>query len=194
MKKNAWVASLLFLVAGLGYLAPAAAQMQQSPWYIGGSIGQSRARDVCTDPVLFGAAASCDYKDTAWRFLGGYQVNPNIGVELGYHDLGKASIPGTAIKSNAWELVGVGLLPVGPVSVLGKIGLMRGTAECQGCAAGVNLEETNTNVTWGAGLQYDVSQRFAIRGEWQRYNNLGGGRFNAKYDLDTWSLGGLYRF
>jgi opacity protein-like surface antigen len=193
MNKKSLLASLVLIVAGLAYLTPAAAQMQQSPWYIGGAIGQSRARDVCNDASLFGGRASCDYKDVAWRFLGGYQVNRSFAMELAYTDLGRASVPGLAIKANSWDLVGVGLLPVGPVSLLGKLGLMRGTAECQGCG-GVNLEETTTNVTWGAGLQFDMSPRFAVRGEWQRYNNLGGGGFNAKYDVDAWTLGGLYRF
>ncbi len=195
MKKNSLLASLILVVAGLAYFVPAAAQMQQSPWYLGASIGQARARDVCNDASLFGGAASCDYKDIAWRFLGGYQVNRSFAVELGYHDLGRASIPGTSIDSNAWELVGVGMLPAGPVSLYGKLGAMRSQSECKGggCAA-ANIEETSTNITWGAGLQFDIAPRMAIRGEWQRYNNLGGGRFNAKFDVDAWTLGGLYRF
>ena len=191
MKKNTLVAALF--LTGAAYVVPAAAQMQQSPWYAGISFGQSRARDVCQDASLFAAAAGpCDYKDIAWRLMGGYQVNRNFAVEAGYHDLGKASIPGAAIKASAMELLGVGLLPAGPVSVVGKLGLMRGSAKCQGCA--LQVEETNTNVTWGAGLQFDVTPRVAVRGEWQRYNNLGGGAFNGKYDVDTWTLGAHYRF
>lgn len=193
MKKNTLIAALLFLSAGMAWLVPAAAQMQQTgPWYLGASMGQSRAKDVCDDPSLFGGIASCDHKDIAWRVLGGYQINRTFAVEVGYHDLGKASIPGTSIKANAWELVGVGLLPVGPVSLVGKLGLTRNRAECQGC--GVPVEENSTNVTWGAGIQFDISPRVALRGEWQRYNNVGGGQFNAKWDIDAWTLGAHYRF
>jgi OOP family OmpA-OmpF porin len=188
MKKNMLFAALLFL----SYVVPAAAQMQQSPWYAGISFGQSRAQDVCNDAALFGGVASCDHKDIAWRLLGGYQVNRSFAVEAGYHDLGKASVPGVAIKSNAWELLGVGFLPAGPVSLVGKLGLMRSNSKCQGCA--VQTEETATNVTWGAGVQFEVTPRVAVRGEWQRYNNLGGGVFNAKFDVDAWTLGAHYRF
>jgi OmpA-OmpF porin, OOP family len=197
MKKNTFVASLFFLVAGIAYLVPAAAQMQQSPWYVGLTFGQSRARDICSDASLFGAAAGpCDHKDVAWRILGGYQINRYFAAELGYHDLGKGSIPGTAIESNAWELVGVGMFPVGQsFSLYGKFGGTRSQSKCQGAGCvPANLKETSTNVTWGGGLQFDLARNVAIRGEWQRYNNMGGGQFNAKYDVDTYSLGGLYRF
>jgi len=193
MKKNTLAATLFFLVTGAAYLVPAAAQMQQqSPWYAGVSMGQSRAKDVCQDATLFGGVGGCDHKDIAWRLMGGYQVNRTWAVEVGYHDLGKAGIPGSSIKSNAWEMLGVGLLPVGPMSLVGKLGLMRSNSKCQGCA--VQTEETTTNVTWGAGVQFEVTPKVAVRGEWQRYNNLGGGVFNAKFDVDTWTLGAHYRF
>ena len=192
--KNIKSAFALFgLVAAIAFALPAAAQMgRDSGYYIGGSIGQSRAKDVCSDANLFGGAANCDDKDTAWRVFGGYQFNRNFAVELGYHDLGKASIPARKIDSTAWEAVGVGSIPLGPVSLYGKLGAFRGKAECSGCAP--DIEETRGGVTFGAGVEYDFTRQFGMRGEWQRYNNLGGGRFTAKYDVNVFSLGALFRF
>src|SRR4051794_33257604 len=69
MKIKKLLTAALSALAFAALAMPAAAQMkggnQESAWYIGGSIGQSRARDVCS----IGVFAGCDYKDTAWRLL-----------------------------------------------------------------------------------------------------------------------------
>jgi OOP family OmpA-OmpF porin len=195
MKKNTLFAALLFL----SYVVPAAAQMQQSPWYMGLTFGQARARDLCADassPLVI-AGGSCDRKDLAWGVLGGYQINRNFATEFGYRDLGKGSVPGSAVKSNSWELVGLGILPVGQAfSLYGKFGGMLSQAKCQGAGCvPANLKETSTNVTWGAGLQFDVARNMAIRGEWQRYPGFGGPpAFGADTDVDVFTLGALFRF
>jgi OOP family OmpA-OmpF porin len=101
--------------------------MQDRGWYVGGSIGQS---DVDVDCL-----GSCDTKDTAWKIFGGYQVNRNFALEIGYTDLGEISdnVPGVfseTAESSAWELVGVGSLPVANnFSLHGKIGVYRAESE-----------------------------------------------------------------
>src|SRR2546430_13640819 len=105
----------VFLAAMLGatvMAAPAVSIAQargETGWYAGITLGQSEVKDVDC------AGASCDKKDTAFRILGGYQINRNFAAELGYHDLGKVTLsaPGVSanIKSNVWELVGIGAYP-----------------------------------------------------------------------------------
>src|SRR2546428_5249247 len=58
---------------------PAAAQ--DAGFYLGASVGQSKAADTCSDMP---AGVSCDDKTTTWKLLGGYQFNPYIGAELGH--------------------------------------------------------------------------------------------------------------
>jgi OOP family OmpA-OmpF porin len=168
----------------------------ETGWYVGGSVGQSKVRDVdCT-------GGSCDTKDTAFRILGGYQINRNFAAELGYHDLGKVtfSAPGVSadIKANAWELVGLGAYPfANQFSVYGKFGAYHGESKISAAVAGLgsgSLKETNTDLTFGLGAQYDVSRELGVRGEWQRYKNVGGDNTGGKSDIDVLSIGAIWRF
>ena len=159
----------------------------ETGWYVGGSVGQSKVRDVdCT-------GGSCDTKDTAFRILGGYQINRNFAAELGYHDLGKVKVTGPAnfdIKSNAWELVGVGAYPLAnQFSVYGKLGVYRGEVKVPGSKA------TNTDLTYGIGGQYDLSREWGLRAEWQRYGKIGSDNVTGgKSDVDVLSIGAIWRF
>src|SRR6266446_8415830 len=172
--------ALIAAMLGAAVMAAPAVSMAQARgetgWYAGITLGQSEVKSVdCT-------GFSCDTKDTAFRILGGYQINRNFAAELGYHDLGKVKVTGPAnfdIKSNAWELVGVGAYPLAnQFSVYGKLGLYRGEVKAGASLTGVgsgSIKETNTDLTYGLGVQYDISREFGIRGEWQRYGKLAGG-------------------
>ena len=170
----------------IGTLAFAGTVSAQTPGlssvYIGGTLGQSEYKDGCT------GVASCDEKDTAWRLLAGYQFNRYFAAELGYHDLGSVSAPGASVDGTAWELVGLGAYPVfEKVSLYGKLGVYRGELEAPAA------KETNSDLTYGIGLQYDVLKSLGVRGEWQRYSKLGGGAI-GETDVDVLSAGVVYRF
>ena len=166
-------------VSALFFAGTAAAQQPSlSSVYIGGTIGQAEYKD----------GGGGDDKDTAWRILGGYQFNRHFAAELGYHNLGEASAAGGALEGTAWELVGIGAYPlVDKLSVYGKLGVYRGELEAPGA------EETNTDFTFGVGLQYDLLKSVGVRGEWQRYSKMGGGNL-VETDVDVLSVGVVYRF
>lgn len=169
-----------FLAVSALFFAGAAAAQQPglSSVYIGGTIGQAEYKD----------GGGGDDKDTAWRILGGYQFNRYFAAELGYHNLGEASAAGGALEGTAWELVGIGAYPiVDKLSVYGKLGVYRGELEAPGA------EETNTDLTFGVGLQYEVLKNVGLRGEWQRYSKMGGGNL-VETDVDVLSVGVVYRF
>jgi len=183
MKKVVFAATL---AASMALPSIAMAQMMRGDantgWYAGASVGQSKLKDACS------GIGSCDDKDTAWRILGGYQINRNFAAELGYHDLGKATAGSSTLKANAWELVAIGAFPVAnQFSVYGKLGGYRGEAKAAG------TKETNTDLTYGLGVQYDFSRNLGVRGEWQRYKDLGGDSI-VKFDADVLSVGLLWRF
>ena len=69
------------------------AQAKESAWYLGASIGQSKFKNDCG-----ASGVSCDMKDTAWKFLGGYQFNRCIAAEGAYTDLGSAKSSSRAIR------------------------------------------------------------------------------------------------
>jgi OOP family OmpA-OmpF porin len=165
-------------------------------WYLGASIGQSTV-----DIEGCGGGVDCDDKDTSWRILGGYQLNRNFSIELGFHQFGdaSASAPGERVdfEANAFELVGVGYLPMGSnFGLYGKAGFYRGETKASGntIAFGpIDVKETNTDFTFGLGLQYSFSPQLSIRGEWQRYADVGGGDIEAS-DVDVMSVGLVVRF
>ena len=178
-------------ITAAAFALPAAAQMNMSAFYVGATVGQSKFKDACSGA---GAGVSCDDKDTAWRLLAGYQFNRNLAVELGYHNLGEVkATAGTlseTIKTNAWELVGVGLWPVAnQFGVYGKLGGYRAEAKDS-----LDGKDTNTGVTLGAGLQWDPMAPLGVRLEWQRYNKVGGNNTGGKDNIDVLSLGAVWRF
>jgi OmpA-OmpF porin, OOP family len=175
-------ALLAAMAASAVTMAVPSVGLAQSPWYVGASLGQSQLKDACNN------IPSCDDKDTAFRILGGYQINRNFAAELGYHELGKASASGQSFKANAWELVGIGSYPIAnQFSIYGKLGFFRGEAKASG------TKETNSDLTYGAGVQYDFARNLGVRGEWQRYGKLGGGTL-VESDVDVLSVGVVWKF
>jgi len=174
----------LLVIAGFsaaaGLAGPASAQMSDimSSAYVGASFGTSDFGDTCS------GFAGCDDKDSAWKIFGGYQVNRTFAVELGYTNLGEASIPGGGVELTAWELLGIAAIPVGPVSLYGKLGFARGEAEGTGAFSGSS--DSGTDLTYGIGVQYDFTKQLGIRGEWQRYD------FDEA--VDVMSIGVVFRF
>jgi len=162
---------LLVVVAALAAL-PAVAQDDDTPHvYGGGSVGRN------------------DNEEFSWSLFGGYQANRYLGAEFGYRDLGTQTLGGTTVDASAWELVGVGRVPLfDRFSAYGKLGGYLGRSH------GGGINENNTDLTFGAGLEYAMTRNLALRGEWQRYSDLGGGGFGAKNDLDIVGLSVLYRF
>lgn len=192
---QAAAAALALVFAGPAF---SQAAMSETGWYVGGSIGQMTADDACAG--LTGAGVSCDDEDTTWKIFGGYKINRNFAAELGYSDLGEVSARGpggtATAEATAWELVGVGMLPLADrFSAYGKLGVYRGEVDGRVNTVLLNAsaDESNTDLTFGLGLKYDVSQAVAIRGEWQRYGDIGGNS-TGEADLDVISIGVMFQF
>jgi len=194
MKISRSTIAVLALAAGASVATPAAAQ-DLHRFYAGGSIGQTTASDGCSGIIVPGI--TCNDSDTAWRILGGYRINPNFSVELGYQDLGQVRATGFGVNgnvtANVWELVGVGTVPLrNQFSVYGKLGGYRGETELRS-NAGFSGSETNTDLTFGVGGRYDFSPQIAFRAEYQSYQSVGGGTVGHS-DFDVISVGALFNF
>jgi len=187
------------LLAASGLAISSASMAQGKPadtgWYAGVSLGQSSASDGCNG--VSGAGVSCEDTDTAFKIFGGYKVNRNFGVELGYTDLGKVSASGggvtASIETTALELVGVGSYPINnQFSIYGKLGFYRAATKLKS-NVGVSADENNTDLTYGLGVQYNFTGNLGVRGEWQRYSSVGGGDIGDS-DVDVLSVGLVYKF
>jgi OmpA-OmpF porin, OOP family len=190
---------LVFVVlAGFVISAPALSQ-QDTGWYAGLNIGQSKAKDACTG--VFGPGVSCDEKDTAWNVFGGYQFNANFGAELGYVDLGeaKASFAGfgnATVEAKGFEVVGVGTWPIDQqFSVYGRLGFFRWDVDLNdGTGLVGSASESGTDLTYGFGVKYKFTRDVALRAGYQRYNDVGDANLTGQADVDVLYVGIVVKF
>lgn len=197
--KKTTVAALM-TVAGLAASSASMAQAMKggpdSGFYVGGVLGQSSA-----DCVVTGAGGSCDDKDSAWKIFGGYQINRNFAVELGYADLGTISVSALGqtfnLETTSWDLVGIGSFPIAnQFSIYGKLGFHRSETEVG------SAKDDGVDLTFGAGVRYDFSRNLGVRAEWQRYSKVStpsatqGGvtLLSGEGDIDLLSVGVVWKF
>ena len=150
------------------------------------------AEDVRTD---------FDDKDRAFKAIAGMRINRHIGLEIFYADLGSHRMNTTlqggapprpaAILINR-EITGYGLDLVGTVplanerlELFGKVGTFRARIEATASLEG-NIEFSGGSgersrstqrsedvLHFGAGLQYWIAPRIALRAEYERFSSMG---------------------
>jgi OOP family OmpA-OmpF porin len=213
MKKFIKAATALGLVSCAAMSSSfAATEKDDAYWYIGGNIGQSRAKidDENIVPYLPGTVSiSDDDKGNAFKLFGGYQFNKNFAVEGGYFNLGQFGYTATTvpagtlngnIKLQGFNIDAVGMLPLADkFSVFGRLGLQYAQAKDNFSSSGVvatptdpNPSKSAANYKYGAGLQYDFNESLGMRLEAERY------RVNDAIgndgDINMYSVGLVYRF
>lgn len=155
-----WLVAMLGSAA-MTLSAGALAQQAAVPgFYIGAEVGQA---DVGST------------EDTAFKLIGGYQFHRNIAAEIGYGML----VDKGGLEVTSLEVVAVGIFPVmDRLSVIGKLGF-------------ANVDFTpggdSTDLTYGVGLQYDITRNLGARAQWQRYDS-------DPREVDLLSIGIVYRF
>ena len=206
---------------GLALAIPTGASAQDSPWYIGGSIGQSRVKldtgGLSSDLAAAGMANtgfSANETDTGFKLFGGYRFHPNFAVEGGYAELGKFSASGTVTTFNFVPIVplptkvtievgqGLHLAVVGNVplanqfSVFGRLGAYNLRTEMKVTVAGISSSESarNTGVLLGLGAGYDFTGNVGMRVEWEKFNKVGDKDKTGQGDVGLLSVGLVYRF
>lgn len=192
MITKGWIAVAGFAAAV--FSLPAAAQMNPpslSAAYAGAEIGQGEQRFDCE------GAATCDRKDTAWRVFAGYQFHRIFAAELGYADLGTAKFTDPSgsgqVETSLWDLSVIGAVPVGPVSIFGRVGGYRGETKASDSSGDSGKNDKNGWLV-GAGVGYDIGRNIGLRAEWKRYMRIGGGELGEYADGDMLTIGGLWRF
>jgi Outer membrane protein beta-barrel domain len=134
--------------------------------YAGALIGMANISTDCS------AGSTCDDSDTGYKFYGGYEVAPNISVEVGYTSLGEVSIKGAqtgSIKGTAFSLVGAyrmsfnpeltGVVRLGLASVKGKLTLN-----------GTSTSDSNIKLYTGLGVEYTMSPEIKLVGAFDLTN------------------------
>ena len=212
--KISTIPGTLSLVA-LALVASPYARAQDSGWYLGLNVGQSRAKidDTRITSGLLGAGlgvtALQDHdKDTGFKVFGGYEFNRWFSLEGGYFDLGKmgydlTTLPAGTLSGQA-KINGVNLDAVLNVpltekfSVFGRAGVIYADAKDTFSGTGSVIvvspspSKNASNYKYGGGLQYDFTKSFGMRAEYERYRI--NDAINNKGDIDLASIGLLIRF
>jgi OOP family OmpA-OmpF porin len=149
--------------------------------YVGGSIGSARYKG----PDIGGL--STDRSATGGKLYGGYGFTPNLAVEAGYADVGKAESAAGSVRGKGVFVDLVGTVPIAEnFSAIGRVGAFNGRASVTGGSS-----ESSTNAKFGLGVQYDFNKQTALRGEWERYKFKA---FGERGDADLYTVGVNYKF
>jgi OOP family OmpA-OmpF porin len=204
-------------LAGFASLVAAPAFAEQDPGYFygGASVGQSRSRidDARITANLLSqglvtSAMSNDERALAWKAFGGYQFNRYLGVEAGYFSLGHFGFTSTTVPAGTLDgrirLHGINLDLVGTLpiterfSAIARVGAQHASARDSFGSSGAvvvlapNPSKSETNVKFGAGLQYAFTPNLMLRGEAERYRvNDAVGNHG---DINMFSVGLVFAF
>jgi OmpA-OmpF porin, OOP family len=202
-------------VVMLALIGSSLALADDSGWYIGGNMGQSRAKiddpRISNDLLNAGISTTSirdDNRHFGYKLFGGYEFDKYFAIEGGYFDLGKFgfmanTVPAAGLtgktKLNGANVDLVGTLPfTDRFAAFARVGYnyayAKDTFAGYGAVIVQNPERSahSGNYKFGAGLQYAITEAFAIRLEAERYrvNDAVGN----KGDVDLFSTGLVYRF
>lgn len=139
-------------------------------FYVGGSIGSA---SLTEDFDGF----NVDADSTAFRIIAGWQFNDYFSLEGGYHNFGTFEqtfdVDGEPLdvnlKADGFTLGATGTIPLGEKFALyGRAGsfFWDGDAEINSVS---QARPEDTNLYFGAGAKYAITDRFSLVGDWTRY-------------------------
>jgi hypothetical protein len=209
-----WVLNAAWIWATAAGTALAA---EPGRWYAGITFGAANARFGDDIVQVAGATASTvsrDARDPGVKILLGLQINRHLALEGGYVRLGEfratrdVAAPSVGSFNADLRLHGlvfdaVGTLPLGRnFSALGRAGGFFSEAKTfraasgtlpGGAASGSTIHDELT-LRYGLGLQYRLSERAALRAEWERFPGVGNPATTGEADVDLYSIGIVLRF
>ncbi len=199
----------------LPLIAGSIAAADDSDWYIGGNVGQSRAK-IDNTRIVNGLTAQDiatttvrdDDRHFAFKVFGGYEFNKYFALEAGYFDLGRFgftadTVPAAGltgkIKLNGANFDAVGTLPLADkFSAIARVGYTYSYAKDEFAGYGAVIvrdperNQHSSHYKFGVGLQYAVTESFGLRAEAERYRVSDA--VGNKGDIDLFSAGAVYRF
>jgi OOP family OmpA-OmpF porin len=168
----------------------------ENGFYIGGSIGGSslEVRDI--DEELGDLRFSDG--DTAYKLFAGFRFLNFLAVEAGYVDLGDPTdIVGefdgdpveVQIGVKGWDAFAVGLLPVGPVDLFAKVGVVSWDADIRAAWSDLTDSDSDsgTDAAYGIGVALRLGN-ISLRAEGEQFD-IG----NAE-DVYLFSVGATFTF
>jgi OOP family OmpA-OmpF porin len=184
--------------------------------YIGGSVGRADLNPNRSDWSTAGVSTTFDDKSSAWRLFGGYNFNKNLGLEIGYANLGEYKADVTAagdagratVEVTSWQLFVTGTAPLNDKFALhGKLGAARNESKMTFSSGGVAFlasdsgGKTKTSLAWGIGASYALNKALALRADYEAFGKSGDTNNNfttagrsSESDPTLLSVGLQYKF
>jgi opacity protein-like surface antigen len=183
-----------------------------SRFYGAVDLGRSTVKDRCTGNSSF---QSCVDSATAIRIAAGYQITPALGVEASYGNYGTLkdsntfsaiSTINTEFKLSGYAIHATGTLPLNSAfAMIGKLGVARtsitGSATITSSFNGIPNpptaipvnEVTSTKASFGVGAQYLISEKTALRAQYDDFGFVGDSNSGSK-KITLLSAGVVFRF
>ena len=133
------------------------------------------------------AGDACDGDDTGvgFKVYGGWRFSDYFSLEGGYANLGEVSdsttVQGEKLKGevsvDSLFIEAVGSAPLGErARLLGKLGAANISPSLKLSALGYSISHSDdtTEAVYGAGLEFDFTERLSGRVEWERFDGYGG--------------------
>jgi OOP family OmpA-OmpF porin len=190
---------ILAMVAGATALAATAqnANVQFPRSYLG--LG---AATVDHDYSIAGASnIDADGYDTSYKVFGGYEWDPVWGVEAGYTDFRSSDFSfrqnsqnnqGSRGESDGYGVyvAAKGRLPLNEqFDAIGKLGVAYSHRETS-TRTGLNIDDNDTGIYAGVGLQWNLNPQWSITAEYERYGKSKDNGAKA----DVFTIAGRYNF
>lgn len=145
--------------------------------YVGGGLGSDvTAGQAANEPGL--DQPGTDSTGDRYKLFAGLYLARYLAVEASYYDFGgqhccapQISDLGLDSSTTAYSAALLGRLPIGRFVVYGKVGTLRWRENAtfitiQGAS---DRSDQGTDPLFGAGVDFGVTDSFALRGEWERY-------------------------
>ncbi|QXC38553.1 porin OmpA [Aeromonas jandaei] len=204
---------LAVLVGGLLAAGAVQAAAQDNTWYAGGKAGWSnyygvdKNQDIASDFNAVGNNSE-DKNDLGLGAFAGYQLNPNLGFELGYDWLGKYKMSGGSgataldgeVKSQLVQAtMKISFPATSTLDLYGRLGGGYAWADSKisGAAGSATGKKHGAAFVGALGAEYTIDQNWAARLEYQYTTPLGDtsiDRSGIELDNGLLAFGMLYRF
>ncbi|WP_153448527.1 OmpA family protein [Vibrio algicola] len=146
----------------------------------------------------FDPADASNVDDDAWAgsVYGGYQFNTWLSLEGGYNYLGKSHYDAEKTKLQNFELGAKADWNITDSwNLFGKLGGAYNNVQASNFAG----DDNNISLMLGAGIEYQISHNWRLRGEYQWFDNAGdnvsdGAGYRAQPDVNYVSVGIAYYF
>jgi hypothetical protein len=156
--------------------------------YLGASVGQS---GVSYEDRFEGQDFDFEADSTGFKAIVGWRFLDWLAVEANYVDLGSGddTVLGEKVEADVsgLSLSAVGFLPVGPVDLFARVGVINWEADLSAPNLGVRAGDDGTDLTYGVGAQFRVWS-LSLRAEYERFDISSAG------DVDMVSVGVTWTF